>query len=117
MGQPQARKSRKHKNGNHPLHRTRNYGRDIDQIHEDLTERQKTLIKNTVVLDEDKPGLGQFYCVECARYFTDENTLVKHKGTKVHKRRYHPEFEATADWRLQRHNGHQRGGRGFLKRD
>ena len=88
MGQPQARKSRKHKNGNHPLHRTRNYGRDIDQIHQDLSEQQKTLIKNTAELDEDKPGLGQFYCVECARYFTDEGALTKHRGSKVHKRRY-----------------------------
>jgi bud site selection protein 20 len=87
MGQPQGRKSRKHKNGNHPLHRTRNYGRDVDQIHGDLSEKQKTLLKNTVV-DEDKPGLGIWYCIECARWFIDENTLTKHKSTKVHKRRF-----------------------------
>jgi bud site selection protein 20 len=87
MGQPQARKSRKHKNGNHPLHRTRNYGRDVDQIHGDLSEQQKTLLKNTV-LDEEKPGLGKWYCVECAKWFIDQDTLKKHTGTKVHKRRY-----------------------------
>jgi len=86
MGQPQARKSRKHKNGNHPLHRTRNYGRDVDQIHGDLSEQQKTMLMNTVV-DEDKPGLGQWYCVECARWFINQDTLSKHKVTKVHRRR------------------------------
>jgi bud site selection protein 20 len=87
MGQPQARKSTKHKNGNHPLHRTRNYGRDVDQIHGDLAERAKTLLKNTE-LDEEKPGLGKWYCVECAKWFIDEQVLEKHKTTKVHKRRY-----------------------------
>lgn len=87
MGQPQARKSTKHKNGNHPLHRTRNYGRDVDQIHGDLAEQAKTLLKNTV-LDEEKPGLGKWYCVECAKWFIDEKVLEKHKSTKVHKRRY-----------------------------
>ena len=87
MGQPQGRKSKKHTNGNHPLHRTRNYGRDVDQIHGDLSEKQKTILKNTVV-DEDKPGLGVWYCLECARWFIDEATLTKHKSTKIHKRRY-----------------------------
>jgi bud site selection protein 20 len=87
MGQPQARKSRKHTNGNHPLHRTRNYGRDIDQIHGDLNDKKKAILQNTTV-DEDKPGLGLWYCVECARWFVDENTLTKHKTSKVHKRRY-----------------------------
>jgi hypothetical protein len=86
MGQPQGRKSRKHTNGNHPLHRTRNYGRDVDQIHADLSSKQKTLLKNTAA-DEDKPGLGIWYCIECARWFVDESTLTKHKSTKVHKRR------------------------------
>jgi bud site selection protein 20 len=89
MGQPQGRKSKKHTNGNHPLHRTRNYGRDVDQIHADLSEKQKTMLKNTVV-DEDKPGLGLHYCIECARWFVDENTLEKHKSTKIHKRRFSP---------------------------
>ena len=87
MGQPQGRKSKKHTNGNHPLHRTRNYGRDVDQIHGDISEKQKTILKNTVV-DEDKPGLGVWYCLECARWFIDETTLTKHKSTKIHKRRY-----------------------------
>jgi bud site selection protein 20 len=86
MGQPQGRKSKKHTNGNHPLHRTRNYGRDVDQIHADLADKNKTALLNTT-LDEDKPGLGAWYCLECARWFIDENALTKHKTTKTHKRR------------------------------
>ena len=49
--------------------KTKRYTRDVDQIvHTDM------LPKNTVKLlnqemDEYKPGLGQFYCVVCARYF------------------------------------------------
>ena len=27
------------------------------------------------------------YCLECARWFVDETTLAKHRGSKVHKRR------------------------------
>ena len=38
-------------------------------------------------LDGDLPGSGQFYCVCCSRYFTDENALASHNKTKPHKRR------------------------------
>lgn len=46
-------------------YRTRNYARDLDQIHEDLKPENLEKIKNQP-LDPDKPGLGQNYCVECA---------------------------------------------------
>ena len=29
-------------------------------------------------IDEDKPGLGQFYCIPCSRYFKDKVSLVEH---------------------------------------
>jgi bud site selection protein 20 len=87
MGQPQGKKRKRHTNGNHPLHRTRAYGRDVDQIAGDISEKARTLALNTA-LDEDKPGMGVHYCLECARWFVDETTLSKHRGSKVHKRRY-----------------------------
>lgn len=37
--------------------------------------------------DEDLPALGQFYCVECGKYFVDENSLKSHQKSKVHRRR------------------------------
>ncbi|EPY52454.1 zinc finger protein [Schizosaccharomyces cryophilus OY26] len=76
---------RKHRsNGNHHLYRTRVYGRDLDQIHQDLIEPEK---HETRPLDPDLPGLGQHYCVECARHFASEEARQVHKRSKVHRRR------------------------------
>ena len=67
--------------------KTKRYTRDVDQIvHTDM------LPKNTVKLlnqemDEYKPGLGQFYCVVCARYFISYKALEAHLKTKEHKKR------------------------------
>ena len=38
-------------------------------------------------LNDDLPGSGQFYCVPCARYFTDGGALAAHNKTKPHKRK------------------------------
>jgi len=38
-------------------------------------------------IDPDLPGLGQHYCVSCARYFVDARALSEHRKTKPHKRR------------------------------
>ncbi len=38
-------------------------------------------------LDEDKPGLGQHYCLHCSRYFISENAIKEHFKTKEHKKR------------------------------
>ena len=38
-------------------------------------------------LDEYKPGLGQFYCLTCARYFISEKIMQEHFKTKAHKKR------------------------------
>ena len=55
-----------------------------DQIHEDLKNKQK--FKN-LPKDEDKPGLGQFYCISCARHFANKESLAHHWKSKQHKRR------------------------------
>ncbi|KIM76478.1 hypothetical protein PILCRDRAFT_38420, partial [Piloderma croceum F 1598] len=39
------------------------------------------------VLDFEKPGLAQHYCVECAKYFETDSALTSHWRSKVHKRR------------------------------
>jgi len=43
-------------------------------------------MKKATVVDEDKPGLGQFYCVSCARYFADQVSVDKHNEGKRHKK-------------------------------
>jgi bud site selection protein 20 len=37
--------------------------KDLDQIEQDLAKKQEN---ETVELDPDLPGQGQFYCIECA---------------------------------------------------
>lgn len=56
-------------------------GKDMDEIHEDLKpEKYAKLIDQPI--DLDLPGDGQFYCVQCSRYFLDAATIEKHKKTK-----------------------------------
>jgi bud site selection protein 20 len=37
-------------------------------------------------MDETLPGLGQHYCVPCARYFVDIKALEIHEKSKLHKK-------------------------------
>lgn len=55
------------------------------QIDEDLKNKSEELLNQSV--DLDKPGFAQFYCLHCAKYFTDDHSLQQHFRTKVHKRR------------------------------
>ena len=67
--------------------KTKRYTRDVDQIVlTDLQPENATKLKNQP-LDEYKPGLGQHYCLECARYFISEQAFKVHIGTKSHKKR------------------------------
>ena len=69
-------------------HDTKRRRRDIDQIQDDIELKKNCATEIAPELDEDLPGLGQYYCVACARYFIDEDTLRAHEITKPHKRRY-----------------------------
>ncbi|CCC09489.1 hypothetical protein SMACR_03519 [Sordaria macrospora] len=67
--------------------KTRRRLRDVDQVQKDLTNaRHLELYKETKAV-EDLPGLGRHYCVECAKWFDMESTLVKHTKGKPHRRR------------------------------
>jgi len=66
--------------------KTRRRLRDIDQVYEDLKDgRHLELYKSTKAV-EDLPGLGEHYCIECAKWFESETNLESHKKSKVHKR-------------------------------
>lgn len=68
--------------------RTRNYKRDADQIvFEDLVPEVTQALLNQP-MQEELAGLGQHYCVTCARYFISENAIVLHRKTKEHKKRF-----------------------------
>lgn len=68
--------------------KTRRHTRDLDQIHADLhSEKHLDQHKNSKV-PEDLPGLGQWYCTECAKWFESELNYTAHGKQKPHKRRF-----------------------------
>ncbi|KAF2259980.1 hypothetical protein CC78DRAFT_473972 [Lojkania enalia] len=67
--------------------KTRRYARDLDQVHADLrSDRHLAQYKDSKAI-EDLPGLGQWYCKECAKWFESEPNFEAHQKGKVHKRR------------------------------
>ena len=87
MGHCQRRKANTAKHKQYGKNRrTRNKTKDLDQIVEDLQPEKLLKFKNPET-DENLPGLGQFYCVFCARYFVNQKSLDDHYKTKEHKKR------------------------------
>jgi len=89
MGNIQKRK-RQHK-GHLALskkYRLKRRTKDHDQIDDDLKAGvvEKLLAQ---AVDFDKPGLGQFYCVHCAKDFINGDAFKSHIKGKPHKRRMH----------------------------
>ncbi|CAL1715381.1 unnamed protein product [Somion occarium] len=71
----------------HRAARTRVRGRDLDQIQLiDLDPKNRAALE-AQPLDYERPGLGQHYCVECAKYYETDAALQSHWKSKVHKRR------------------------------
>lgn len=69
-------------------HCTARRRRDIDQVQDDIIKVAELQTDNLQFEeDDDLPGLGQFYCLQCAKHFADQVNLDNHKKTKPHKRR------------------------------
>ena len=62
--------------------------RDLDQIHADIRSAKHLSQHKSAKPAEDLPGLGRYYCIECARWFEGERNLMHHRKGKNHKRRY-----------------------------
>lgn len=61
--------------------------RGYDQVRADL-DSPKHLAQYKATKDaEDLPGLGMYYCVECAKWFESEYNRAAHIKGKNHKRR------------------------------
>jgi bud site selection protein 20 len=56
-------------------------------VHADLRSPKHLAQHKTAKPEEDLPGLGQWYCIECAKWFEGENSLLTHRKGKNHKRR------------------------------
>ncbi|KAG6520634.1 hypothetical protein ZIOFF_017693 [Zingiber officinale] len=53
-----------------------------------LKQAEEAAAEKTLPLDEDLPGMGQFYCLHCDRYFAGEDVRQGHFSSKRHKKRY-----------------------------
>ena len=81
------KKGHKHKQIKKANLKTKRYRRDMDQVVlEDMLPENTQKLENQD-LDEEKPGLGQYYCVVCARYFISELAMKMHLKEKSHKKR------------------------------
>lgn len=67
--------------------KTRRHTRDLDQVHADVQSKKHLQQYQDTKAPEDLPGFGQWYCVECAKWFESETNLIKHAKGKPHKRR------------------------------
>lgn len=61
--------------------------RDLDQVKADIASSKHLAQYQSTKAAEDLPGLGQWYCIECAKWFEGEHNLVAHRKGKNHKRR------------------------------
>lgn len=68
-------------------YKTKRRTRDLDLIYNDLSNPESINKLKNQPLDELKPGLGQYYCIHCAKYFENQISLDRHSRSKVHKRR------------------------------
>ncbi|KIW61383.1 hypothetical protein PV05_01512 [Exophiala xenobiotica] len=67
--------------------KTKRRTRDLDQVRADLKSPKHLAQHKSTKASEDLPGLGAFYCTECAKYFSDSHNLNEHRRGKNHKRR------------------------------
>jgi bud site selection protein 20 len=67
--------------------KTRRKTRDLDQIKADILSPKHLTQYQETKAPEDLPGLGKWYCTECAKWFESELNLVAHAKGKPHKRR------------------------------
>merc|ERR1712183_84338 len=86
MGQPQRRRGNTAKNKHlHKCHiKFKRHTREVDQVYEDLQPENIQKFDNPEI-DESLPGLGQHYCISCAKHFVDDKSLISHKTGKFHK--------------------------------
>lgn len=68
-------------------YKTKRRTKDLDLIYEELTSQNQIDSLLNQPIDETKPGLGQYYCIHCAKYFETAYALKTHLKTKIHKRR------------------------------
>ncbi|KAJ7235596.1 hypothetical protein O6H91_Y448300 [Diphasiastrum complanatum] len=82
---PNHKKPSKNRYSHKSARRSKFLVKGDDLIHQDIQKQRSTEVSQP--LDEDLPGLGQFYCLHCDRYFGSETAQNDHFKTKRHKKR------------------------------
>ena len=93
MGRPQGRGNNHSKDkSSYRKRRTASRSKDLDQIQDEV--KASLIIKNnnpdisiSKPINMDLPGLGQYGCLYCDKYFISKIVLDEHLKTKLHKRR------------------------------
>lgn len=67
--------------------KTKRMTRGLDQIQADLASKRHLSQYHSTKAAEDLPGLGEFYCIECAKWFEQEHNLAGHRKGQAHKKR------------------------------
>eukprot|EP00455_Lapot_gusevi_P035821 TRINITY_DN396_c0_g1_i2.p1 TRINITY_DN396_c0_g1~~TRINITY_DN396_c0_g1_i2.p1 ORF type:complete len:112 (-),score=18.70 TRINITY_DN396_c0_g1_i2:137-472(-) len=87
MGQAQRRSRTHHARKEYSKsRRTRRRTKDLDQIQDEIKKAAKKG-DETKEINPELPGLGQFLCMPCDRYFISEDVMKQHFRTREHKRR------------------------------
>ncbi|KAJ3693104.1 hypothetical protein LUZ60_012199 [Juncus effusus] len=58
-----------------------------DMVYDELLKQAEEMKEKELPVDVDLPGLGQFYCVHCDRFFASEEVREEHNKTKLHKKK------------------------------
>ncbi|XP_006848901.2 zinc finger protein 593 [Amborella trichopoda] len=79
------RKVKKRRLSHKSARRTKFLVKGDDMIYKAVQKPEEEL--KPLPLDEDLPGMGQFYCLHCDRYFSNTSAMDDHFQTKRHKKR------------------------------
>ncbi|KAL0918320.1 hypothetical protein M5K25_010322 [Dendrobium thyrsiflorum] len=58
-----------------------------DMVFDELKKLVESGETKPLPLDEDLPGMGQFYCLHCDRHFANDEVREEHYRSKRHKKR------------------------------
>ncbi|GMP84926.1 hypothetical protein CsSME_00038265 [Camellia sinensis var. sinensis] len=79
------RKVKKRRYSHKTSRRTKFELKGDDAVYEEL--RKPDDEKKPLPVDEDLPGMGQYYCIHCDRYFASVAVRDEHFKTKRHRKR------------------------------
>lgn len=81
------RKVKKRRLSHKSARRTKFLRKGDDAVYTELSKVEDGGESKSLPLDEDLPGMGQFYCLHCDRYFASVAVRDEHFKTKKHKKR------------------------------